>query len=153
MILAITDSISGGRQIITRLLIVDDFEPWRRFIRIVLEPHSEFEVVAEAGNGLEALWQAKNLQPEMILIDIDLPGLDGLEAARRIRSLSRQSKILFVSEDDSIETAQKAFDAGAMGYVIKSDAGAELLIALNNIIAGRRYISKRLARHKFRDGG
>jgi DNA-binding NarL/FixJ family response regulator len=116
----------------------------------MLEPQSGFEVVAEAANGLEALWQAKDLQPELILMDIDLPGLNGLEAARRISVLSAKSKILFTSEDDSAEAAQKAFDAGAVGYLIKSDAGTELGVALKDVVAGRRYVSRRLARHKFR---
>lgn len=107
-------------------------------------------MVAEAVNGVEALWQAKDLQPELILMDINLPGLDGLEAARRISVLSPESKILFISENDSVETAQKAFDAGALGYLIKSDAAVELLTALKDIISGKRYVSRRLTRHKFR---
>src|SRR5215510_8724008 len=134
----------GGQQtIINRILIVDDFEPWRRLMAVMLEKQPGFQVVGEASNGLEALWQAKDLQPEIIVMDIDLPGLDGLEAARRIRTLSANSKIMFVSENDSVETAQSAFHAGAVGYIIKSDAGLELLIALHDIVAGKRYVSRR----------
>jgi len=117
----------------------------------MLEEQPEFRVVGEASNGLEALWHAKDLQPEIILMDIDLPGLDGLEAARRIRTLSAHSKIMFISENDSVETAQNAFRAGAVGYIIKSDASSELVLALHEIVAGKRYVSRQFARHKFSD--
>ena len=109
----------------------------------------EFQVIAEAATGLEAVSQAKDLQPELILMDLDLPHLNGLEAAQQICSLSPNSKILFISEDNTVETAQDAFRVGATGYIIKSDAGVELLAALQDIVAGRRYVSRRLARHKF----
>ena len=81
-----------------RVLVVDDYEPWRRFLRLTLLVLGKLEVVAEIFDGLEAVQKTQELQPDLILLDIGLPNLNGIEVARRIREVSPKSKILFVSE-------------------------------------------------------
>jgi DNA-binding NarL/FixJ family response regulator len=98
-------------------------------------------------DGLEAVQQAQELQPDLILLDIGLPTLHGIEAARRIREVSPASKILFVSENRSADIAEEALSTGACGYVIKSDAERELLPAIEAILAGKRFVSASLAGH------
>ena len=130
-----------------RILLVDDYERWRRWVCSTLQKRSEFQLVGEASDGLDAVQKAQQLQPDLILLDIGLPMLNGIEAARRIREVSCTSKILFVSENRSPEVAQKALSDGAGGYVIKSDAASELLPAVKAILEGKRFISASLAGH------
>lgn len=132
---------------IIRVLIVDDYEPWRRFLRLALLPHRELQVVGEVSDGLEAVEKAQHLQPDLILLDIGLPQLNGIEAARRIREVSPASKVLFVSESRSHEIAKEALSDGAGGYVVKSDAWSELLPAIKSVLTGKRFISASLAGH------
>ena len=91
--------------------------------------------------------QAQELQPDLILLDIGLPTINAIEAARRIREVSPASKILFVSETRSPEIAEEALNTGAEGYVVKSDAGRELLPAINAVLQGKRFVSASLAGH------
>ena len=130
-----------------RILLVDDYERWRRWVCSTLQKRSEFQLVGEASDGLDAVQKAQQLQPDLILLDIGLPMLNGIEAARRIREVSCTSKILFVSENRSIDMAEKALSSGASGYVVKSDAARELLPAVEAVLQGRRFVSARLARH------
>jgi len=130
-----------------RVLVVDDYEPWRRFIRLALLPHAKLQVIGEVSDGLQAVEKAHQLQPDLILLDIGLPKLNGIEAASRISEVSPASKILFVSENRSHELAQEALRNGAGGYIVKSDAWHELLPAIKAVLAGKRFISARLAGH------
>jgi DNA-binding NarL/FixJ family response regulator len=107
-----------------RVLVVDDYEPWRRLIRLTLLVQERLQIVGEAVDGPEALHQAQELQPDLILLDISLPTLNGIEAARRIRQVSPNSKILFVTENRSPDIAEEALSTGAGGYVVKSDGAA-----------------------------
>jgi DNA-binding NarL/FixJ family response regulator len=127
--------------------VVDDYEPWLRFVSTALREQPELEVVAQVSDGLEAVQQAERLQPDIILLDIGLPTLNGIEAARRIREVSPTSKILFVSENRSPDIAEEALSTGAGGYVVKSDAGSELLPAVKAVLEGKRFISASLAGH------
>ena len=104
-----------------RILVVDDFEPWRRFVSSTLQ-QADLEIVLEVRDGLEAVYKAESLGPDLILLDIGLPTLDGIKAARRIRDVSPNSKILFLTEQSSPDIAQEALGAGGAGYVVKSDA-------------------------------
>ena len=128
-----------------RVLVIDDYEPWRRFACTTLLKQPELRVIGEVSDGLEAVRQAKELQPDLILLDIGLPALNGIEAARRIREVSPASKILFVSENRSADVAQEALSTGAGGYLVKSDAGSELLPAVRAVLEGRRFVSTSLA--------
>ena len=130
-----------------RTLVVDDVEDFRHFFCSKLEQGTEYEVVGEASDGLQAVLQAQQLQPDLILLDIGLPTLNGIEAARQIRNVSRASKILFVSENRSPDIIKAAFTSGACGYVVKSDAASQLLPALNAVLEGKRFVSASLAAH------
>ncbi len=127
------------------ILVVDDFQPLRRFVCSTLEQRAEFRVIGQAADGMEAIQKAVELQPDLILLDLSLPKLNGLAAARQIRQLSPRSKILFLSEHASKEILEEALSMGASGYLVKSDAGQELFAALQAVIEGEQFVSRRLA--------
>jgi DNA-binding NarL/FixJ family response regulator len=124
-----------------RVLVVDDNEPFRRFVRATLSPKPELEIIGEASDGLEAVQKALELQPALIVLDIGLPGLNGIEAARRIRKLSPQSTILFLSQESSPEIVREALCLGALGYVIKAHAARDLLIAVETVLGNKQFVS------------
>jgi DNA-binding NarL/FixJ family response regulator len=125
------------RSPLVRILLVEDFEPFRRFIRSQLQPRLDLEVIAEASDGLEAVHVAGQLQPDLILLDIGLPRLNGIEAARRIHKLCPETKIVFLSQESSADVIEEALNSGGTGYVIKANAGSELLDAIDAITDGR----------------
>jgi DNA-binding NarL/FixJ family response regulator len=124
-----------------RVLVVDDFEPFRSFVSSMLQRQEELQVIGEASDGLDAVQIARQLQPDLILLDIGLPKLNGIEAAYRIREISAQSRILFVSENRARDIAEQALRTGAAGYVVKSNAGSELLRAINTVLQGKQFVS------------
>lgn len=124
----------------TRVLVVDDHDPWRRLVCSMLQKHPELQVVGEAADGFEAVQKARVLQPDLILLDISLPTINGIKAARQIRELSTGSKILFVSENRSWDVAQEALRTGGDGYVVKSRAASELLPAIKAALQGSRFV-------------
>jgi len=130
-----------------RVLVVEDCEPWRRHFSTALQKQPELQVIGEVSDGLEAVQNAQELQPDLILLDIGLPSLNGLEVARRIRKVSPASRILFVSENRSADIAEEALSTGASGYVVKSDTGSGLLPAVKAVLEGKRFISASLASH------
>ena len=131
------------------MLVVEDYEPFRRFVSSALQGHSVVQIIGEVSNGSDAVEQAENLQPDVVLLDIGLPKLSGIEAARQIRNLSPQSKIVFVSQESSVDIVQETFNLGARGYVLKADAGSELLTAIDAVLRGERFISRSLAGQSF----
>jgi DNA-binding NarL/FixJ family response regulator len=128
-----------------RTLVVDDFSSFRRRVCWMLEENPEVRLIGEAADGAEAVQKAVEFQPDLILLDSDLPKLSGIEAARQIRKVVPKSKLLFVSQDSNLEVVQSAFYLGARGYVIKSDAARELLPAVKAVIQGAQYVSRALA--------
>ena len=126
-----------------RILLVDDFETWRRLVAPIFRQRPELEIICETSDGSEAVQKAEELQPDLILIDIGLPTLNGLEAARRIRVLSPRSKIMIVTQEKSADVLREAFRAGANGYVVKADAGTELLNAVDAVLRGGRFVGRR----------
>jgi len=104
-------------------------------------------------DGLEAIQKAKELGPDLVLLDIGLPTLNGIEAARQIRRLVPKSKIIFVSQNSSVEVLQEAFSLGARGYVVKTMAAVDLLAALDAVVEGRRFVSVGLSDENFTDPG
>lgn len=132
-----------------RVLIVDDFEPWRR-VSLLLENSSEWQIVGEAVDGIQAVQKAEELQPDLILLDIGLPKLDGINAGKSIRRISPNSKILFVSVDLCPDIVQRALSTGAHGYVVKSDAAHDLLPAMRTVVVGQRFIGSQFADYDFR---
>ena len=132
-----------------RILLVDDFEPWRNYLVAKLGENPALEIVGLASDGPEAVRKAAELHPELILMDINLPELSGIKAAERIRGLSPESKILFVSQNLDFDVALAALNAGGFGYVVKSDAESELLTAIEAVMSGERFVSALLGSHDF----
>jgi DNA-binding NarL/FixJ family response regulator len=129
--------------------VVDDYKPFRQFLASSLQNTSCVYVCSEASDGLEAVQKAEELQPDLILLDIGLPNLNGIEVARRIRKVSPGSKVLFVSQESSTDAVQEALGTGAQGYVVKIDAGSELLEGVNAVLRGERFVGRRFAGHDF----
>jgi DNA-binding NarL/FixJ family response regulator len=130
-----------------RILVAEDFEPWRRFVSATVGKRPEFEIVCEVSDGLAAVEKAQELRPDLILMDIGLPKLNGIETARRILNRAPQSNILFLSENRSRDIAKEALRTGARGYVLKSDAGSELLPAIEAVLQGKPFVSANLMGH------
>jgi DNA-binding NarL/FixJ family response regulator len=126
-----------------RILIVDDFEPWRRFLCSYLQEFPTWQVIGQAADGLEAINKSRELQPDLILLDVGLPHVNGIEASRQILELSPRSKILFLSEQRCPEIVRAAMNAGGSGYVVKSNAASDLIVALRAVIANKQFISLR----------
>jgi len=116
-----------------RILLVDDFASWRSYVASVLQERECFEVVGEAADGQEAIEKATELQPDLILMDIAMPKLNGIEAARRIRDRAANSKIVFISLEISDELAEAAVAVGAQAYIAKREIRAKLLPAIDSL--------------------
>jgi DNA-binding NarL/FixJ family response regulator len=130
-----------------RILVVDDHEPFRRFVCSTLDEQTNLRVIGEAQDGLEAVHQARKLQPDLIVLDIGLPGLNGIEAARQIGELVPKARIIFLTQESSADVVREAFSLGAWGYVIKVQAGEELLIAVESVIQSKQFRSAGLDGH------
>jgi len=122
-----------------RILIVDDHEIFRRGLRSLIEPLAQFQICGEAANGLEAVEKAKELLPDVILMDISMPQIDGLQATKIIRSEAPESRILILSQHDSPHMLSAALKAGASAYVTKSQISRSLLQALDSVVRGRSF--------------
>lgn len=128
-----------------RLLLVDDHPVVREGLRSCLALHSQIQIVGEAASGEDALLQAKQLKPDLILMDINLPGISGLDAAVRLRQLVPATKVLFLSVHDRREYVQQVMRSGARGYVLKDAPPAELLQAIEAVQRGDAFFSPRVA--------
>jgi DNA-binding NarL/FixJ family response regulator len=124
-----------------RVLVVEDFAPFRRFICSTLEKRSELQVVCEVSDGLKAVQEAERLKPDLILLDVGLPTLNGIEAARQIRKIVPESKIIFVSQESSADVMHEALSLGAWGYVVKTRAESDLLAAVEAALSGKQFVS------------
>ena len=122
-----------------RILIVDDHEIFRRGLRSLLESREEFDISGEAANGLEAIEKARQLQPDMIVMDVSMPQMDGLQATRLIRREVPGAKILILSQHDSPHMLAAALDAGASAYVTKSQVARCLFLALEAVAQDRPF--------------
>jgi DNA-binding NarL/FixJ family response regulator len=127
-----------------RVLLVDDHEVARRGIRSVLAGNPDLEVVGESADGEEAVKKTAELRPDIVLLDISLPGISGIDAARSIHKLSPETRVIFVSQHDSVRIAKDAMSFGASGYVVKSDAGRDLLAAIDAAHEGLTFVSRTL---------
>ena len=127
-----------------QILVVDDHPVVRRVMCSLLSSDSALKVICEAADGEQAVQKAEELQPDLILLDIGLPGMSGIEAARRIRRVAPQSKIIFLSQHDSLQMVKEAMSAGGYGYVAKIDAGLDLLTAIRTVRDGKPFVSRRI---------
>ena len=133
------------------ILVVDDYENWRRQVLSLLQARPAWQVIAEASDGSEAVQKAEDLKPDLILLDVGLPNLNGIEAARRIRQRSPSSKIIFLSQNSDLDVVRAALGTGALGYVRKTDARRELLPAMDAVLRGKQFVSSSLKDHQFTD--
>ncbi len=131
----------NGTLAAVRILVVEDFEPFRRFICLTLGKQANLQVICEVSDGLEAVHKAEELKPDLILLDIGLPTLDGIEAARRVRKLAPESKIIFMSQESSADIVREAMSLGARGYVVKTRAASDLLAAVQAVCVGKLFVS------------
>jgi DNA-binding NarL/FixJ family response regulator len=128
-----------------RILVADDFVPWCRYVSLLILPKKpEWQIVGEVFDGVEAVKKAAELRPDLILLDVGLPKLSGIEVARQIKEIDSDVKILFLSVFDSREIVELALSTGANGYVVKLDAGSELVVGMEEVLQGKLFVSSRL---------
>lgn len=128
-----------------RLLVVDDFRLWRDCVERYLEGHPHLQIAGFASDGLEALQKVEEIQPDLVLLDISLPKLNGIETARQIRKLNPDCKIVFLTGHSHLEIVRATLEAGACGYVHKEDTYDELLASLESALVGKLYLSQSVA--------
>ena len=126
------------------VLLVDDYARWRDAMRSMLKECVDCRLLCEAEDGIEAVQRATKLKPQLILLDLDLPRLNGIEAARQITQSTPESAILFVSMNNSADVVAAALSTGAKGYLLKADAGIELAPAIEAVLQNRQYLSRSL---------
>ena len=130
---------------VVHILLVDAIELFRRFISLILLADATLHIAGEASDGLEAVQKAKEIQPDLILLDFDLPSVSGIELVRRMRRVSTLSKIVVVTHHSSPAVLREAFAAGGQGYITKARVVQDLLPAIEAVLQGDRFVSKGLA--------
>jgi DNA-binding NarL/FixJ family response regulator len=122
--------------------MVDDSDVFHQVVRSILAENPKLQIVGDASDGLEGVQKALELRPDLILMDIGLPSINGIEAARQIRKLVPDSKIIFVSQESSAEVVQEALSLEASGYVLKALAGRDLLTAVQAVLLRKKFVSE-----------
>jgi CheY-like chemotaxis protein len=133
-------------KVLHRVLVVEDHEPFRRVLRALLQQRPDVLIVGEAANGLDAVRQTEALRPDLVVLDIGLPLLNGIEAAVRIRAAVPETRVMFVTVESSFEIVEQALSSGAHGYVYKARAQRDLLPVLDAIVRGGRFVCGGLER-------
>ena len=133
--------LERGSPVPVRILVVEDFVPFRQFVLSTLANMSDLQVIGEVSDGLEAVQRCVELQPDLILLDISLPSLNGIKAARQIRRLVPESKVIFLTQESSADVVQEALSLGARGYVVKIKAASELLTAVEAVLLGKMFVT------------
>lgn len=121
---------------VIRVLVVDDHKPWRQWLRSKLRDSDRFQIVDEAGDGHEALAKAHKLSPDLVLLDVGMPGLSGIDTALLLREAAPNAKIIFLSQDNDSELRRTALRDGARGYVWKAQAENDLLPSIKAALEG-----------------
>ena len=129
------------------VILADDHAILRDGLRYLLEAAGDIEIVSMAANGQEAVDQAKLLCPDVVVMDISMPIMSGIEATKHICEVCEHTKVAILSMHHTTEYVQRALEAGAVGYLLKDSAGAELVAAIRAVYGGKRYISKKVARN------
>ena len=129
----------------TRILLADDHEVVRHGLRVLLEAHPGWEVVGEAGNGREAVDKVRQTKPDVVVLDITMPELNGLEATRQILKAAPQTEVLILTMHESEQIIREVLAAGARGYVLKSDAGKDLVTAVDALCHHRTFFSSKVS--------
>jgi DNA-binding NarL/FixJ family response regulator len=127
------------------VLLVDDHASIRKNLRYLLEATDDIQVLATASNGAEAVAQANSHCPDVAVIDISMPLMDGMEATRQIRECCPLTRVMMLSMFDSPEYVQRALEVGALGFVLKDTVGEDLLAAIRALFKGGRYFSRKIA--------
>ncbi len=125
----------------TRVMVVEDFQSFREFVCLKLAQRPKLQIICEVSDGLEAVLKAEELKPDLILLDMGLPTLNGFEVAQRILGLAPKSKIIFSSRESSPDIVQEAMRLGACGYVFKTHAEADMLVAIDAVLSGKQFVS------------
>ena len=128
-----------------RLLIADDHEIIRRGVRSLVGLRPDWEICGEAATGREAVQQAKRLRPDVVVLDLTMPDLNGLEATRQIRQLAPKTEVLILTAHESEQLVHEVLSAGAKGYVLKSDAGNLLITAVEHLLKGKPFFSSQIS--------
>lgn len=128
-----------------RILVADDHELVRRGIRGLLSARRGWTVVGEAMNGREAVEKANRLKPDVAILDISMPDLDGLQATRRIRDAVPTTEVVVLTMHESDQMVRRVLDAGALGYVLKSDLPTQLVKAVKDVSAGKQFLTPRIS--------
>lgn len=128
------------------ILVVDNYEPFRRVAHSILKQKKNVEVIGEASDGLEAVQKAKELGPDLILLEVALPKLNGILAAKRLRDILPRAKILFFSIESASCIVRETFNVGGIGYVHKLDASNDLLSAIETVLHGEQFVSRTVKR-------
>jgi DNA-binding NarL/FixJ family response regulator len=131
-------------QSLVRVLLVDDAELWQTFVHTHLHKEPNLRIIDVVADGLEAVRRAYELRPDLILLDISLPKLNGIEAARLIREVSPKSIILFLSGESDLDVVRDALCSGGLGYVTKLDAARDLIAGIESVLLGKRFVSSSL---------
>ena len=127
-----------------RVLLVDDYEPWRRCVSSILRKYHLCESISEVADGYQAVLKAQELKPDLVLLDISLPDLSGIETADRIRKATPGAKILFITAYNDPDALQTVLRNGADGYVLKWNVLKELVRAVEEVLCGRKFVSEQL---------
>jgi DNA-binding NarL/FixJ family response regulator len=128
-----------------KIMVCDDHELVRAGLRAMVSKHPDWELVAEAVDGYDAIQQAESTHPDIVIMDVGMPNLNGLEATRHILKLNPQPKVLILSMHESEQIVHDVLQAGARGYLLKSDAGRDLISAIQSLAAGNTYFTSKIA--------
>jgi DNA-binding NarL/FixJ family response regulator len=127
------------------ILVVDDSGAWRQYVYSLLHRYLDRVVICESSDGLEAVEKSQALQPDLVLLDIGLPNLNGMEAARHIRNVAPRARILFLTSYDWPELSQEARNIGALGLVVKSEAARDLLPAISIMLHDEQFFGREVS--------